>query len=60
MTNLDLAAEKLEAARIVLAAAGNYMETAERLIAEGRKLREEAEKLIEGEKQKHGTNHQGE
>lgn len=57
MNNLALAAEKLESARIVLLAAGNYQDTASRLLAESSKLIDEAEKLIEGVK--HGTNDQG-
>lgn len=46
MTNLLLAQEKLEAARLVLAAAEAYQATTERLLAESRKLADEALALL--------------
>ncbi len=49
MTNLELAAEKLKAARIVLDSANAYFETAQRLIAESSKLTDEAERLVKGD-----------
>jgi hypothetical protein len=49
MNNLELAREKLEAARIILGAIDSYLETAERLQIEARKLSDEALALIVGD-----------
>jgi hypothetical protein len=49
MTNLELAMEKLEAARLIIGAAESYLETVNRLIAESSKLADEAEQLLEAD-----------
>jgi hypothetical protein len=49
VTNLELAIEKLEAARVILAAVDAYHETCGRLIAEANKLGDEAEALLQGD-----------
>jgi hypothetical protein len=46
MTNLELAREKLEAARLILGAIDNYLETCARLQVEVRKLSNEADQLL--------------
>ena len=54
MTNIELALEKLEAARIILSAVDAYQETCARLLAESSKLTDEVEVLL-GEKNEQGT-----
>ena len=49
MTNIELALEKLEAARLILGAIDSYLETCSRLQLEVHKLADEAEQLTKGD-----------
>jgi hypothetical protein len=58
MNNLELAREKLEAARLILGAIDSYLETAERLQIEAHKLSDEALALIVGDEDGTESNEQ--